>query len=194
MLEIISELISLVKSQNRYILGIDGLSRSGKTTLVKQLQETLDNEEIEYYFFHIDDHIVEREGRYNTGFEEWYEYFQLQWDVDWLKRNFFEKLIDCDQINLPYYHSDTDTQEIRTVTLPKTGLIVIEGVFLQRKEWQGFFDKVLFLDCSQERRFMRETKTTKRNREKFERRYWKAEEYYINTFKPLDSADIVIKT
>nr|WP_211201566.1 kinase [Bacillus sp. NTK071] len=190
----LSELISSVQSNRRYILGIDGLSRSGKTTFVKQLHELLDKEKIEYYLFHIDDHIVERKSRYNTGFEEWYEYFNLQWDVEWLKEQFFEKLTYCNQIDLPYYNNDTDTHEFRTIDLPKTGWIVIEGVFLQRKEWRDYFDKVLFLDCPREKRFMRETETTKRNREKFEKRYWKAEEYYVNTIKPLDNADVVINT
>ncbi len=49
-------------------------------------------ESIPFHIFHIDDHIVERNKRYNTGFEEWYEYYYLQWDIEWLRQKFFQKL------------------------------------------------------------------------------------------------------
>jgi uridine kinase len=41
---------------------------------------------------------------------------------------------------------------------------------------------------------MREAETAKQKRDKFENRYWKAEDYYLNTFHPWESADIVLKT
>ncbi len=55
----------------RFVLGIDGLSRLGKTTLVKQLEQKLKQKGASFYIFHIDDHIVERNKRYHTKFEEW---------------------------------------------------------------------------------------------------------------------------
>lgn len=190
----ISNLISLAKSDQRYILAIDGLSRSGKTTFVGHLSKHFKKENIEFFIFHIDDYIVNRSQRYNTGFEEWYEYFYLQWDVGWLRRNFFEKLRDCKHVSVPYYDNETDCHESRRIKLPKGGLIIIEGVFLQRDEWKDFYNQILFLDCPREKRFARESEAIKLNREKFEERYWKAEEYYMNAFSPLDNADIIIKT
>ncbi|OEH93038.1 kinase [Bacillus solimangrovi] len=188
------ELLSLAKSHKRYILGIDGLSRSGKTTFVGQLHDQLKKENMDFCIFHIDDHIMKRNQRYGTGFEQWYEYIYLQWDVEWLSENFFEKLRESNHVELPFYHNETDTHEMRSMTLPKSGIIIIEGVFLQRKEWKDYYDKIVFLDCSREKRFAREAETTRNNLKKFEERYWKAEEYYINTCKPLEGADIVVRT
>ncbi|WP_404443169.1 hypothetical protein LG307_14215 [Sutcliffiella horikoshii] len=190
----ISNLISLAKSDQRYILAIDGLSRSGKTTFVEHLSKHLKKEDTEFFIFHIDDYIVNRSQRYNTGFEEWYEYFYLQWDVEWLRNNFFEKHRDCNHVELPYYNNATDCYETRTIKLPKVGLFIIEGVFLQRHEWKDCYNQILFLDCPREKRFASESEATKLNREKFKKRYWKAEEYYTNTFSPLNNADIIIKT
>lgn len=190
----IKELLATIQSNDRTILGIDGLSRSGKTTFVEQLRESLKKEKIDHHIFHIDDHIVERNQRYHTGFEEWYEYFHLQWDVVWLRENFFSKLLQDNQISLPFYDPHTDTRDSRTITLPQSGLIIVEGVFLQRKEWADFYHHLIFLDCPREKRFMREAETAKQNRDKFEKRYWKAEDYYMNTFHPWESADIVLKT
>lgn len=177
---------------SRFLLGIDGLSRSGKTTVVQQLRFALEKEDRPFQIFHLDDFIVERARRYHTGSEEWHEYFHLQWDVDWLSNHFFKKLKRVEQVTLPFYDGSKDTHEKRTIPLPKEGLIIIEGVFLQREEWKHFFDKIIYLDCPRETRFNRESNETKKNRSKFENRYWKAEDYYINRYHPAESADIMI--
>ncbi|MEB9685542.1 uridine kinase [Bacillus thuringiensis serovar pingluonsis] len=189
-----NELINIMKKhkENRFILGIDGLSRSGKTTFVTNLKENMKQESIPFHIFHIDDLIVERNKRYDTGFEEWYEYYYLQWDIEWLRQKFFQKLQNETKLKLPFYYDDTDTCEIKKVQIPIVGVIVIEGVFLQRKEWRDFFHYMVYLDCPRETRFLRESKKTQKNLSKFENRYWKAEDYYLETELPKDRADLVI--
>ncbi|WP_318581772.1 kinase [Bacillus paranthracis] len=189
-----SELINVMKKhkENRFILGIDGLSRSGKTTFVANLKENMKQESIPFHIFHIDDHIVERNKRYDTGFEEWYEYYYLQWDIEWLRQKFFRKLQNETKLNLPFYHDETDLCEMKKVQIPIVGVIVIEGVFLQRKEWRDFFHYMVYLDCPRETRFLRESPETQKNLSKFKNRYWKAEDYYLETELPKDRADLVI--
>ncbi|KYZ68995.1 kinase [Bacillus sp. GZT] len=190
-----NELINIMKKhkENRFILGIDGLSRSGKTTFVTNLKENMKQESIPFHIFHIDNHIVERNKRYDTGFEEWYEYYYLQWDIEWLRQKFFRKLQNETKLNLPFYHDETDLCEMKKVQIPIVGVIVIEGVFLQRKEWRDFFHYMVYLDCPRETRFLRESKKTQKNLSKFENRYWKAEDYYLEMESPKDLADLVIK-
>ena len=100
-----NELITIMKKhrENRFILGIDGLSRSGKTTFVANLKENMKQEGIPFHIFHIDDHIVERNKRYHTGYEEWYEYYYLQWDIEWLRQKFFQKLQHETKLKLPFF-------------------------------------------------------------------------------------------
>ncbi|CAH2464082.1 MULTISPECIES: kinase [Bacillus] len=189
-----SEIMKVIKEHKdeRFILGIDGLSRSGKTTLVKELEEDLKQSEIPFHIFHIDDHITERNKRYNTGFAEWYEYYNLQWDIEWLQRNFFWKLQSDIQVQLPFYHDETDICEMKEIQLPLVGVIIVEGVFLQRKEWRNFFHYMVYLDCSRETRFLRESPETQKNLSKFQSRYWKAEEHYLEAELPRERADLVI--
>ncbi|RXJ00230.1 hypothetical protein DS745_11900 [Anaerobacillus alkaliphilus] len=176
----------------RFILGIDGLSRSGKTTLVSQLKELVDERGIPTCVFHIDDHIVERKRRYDTGHDEWYEYYQLQWDAEWIKLNFFEKLATAKQLQLPMYDSHTDSHRVEVNEIPDNCLIIVEGVFLQRKEWRGYFDFFVYLDCPRQERFRRENVITQSNIEKFKKRYWKAEDYYLESETPMEKADLII--
>ncbi|QHE54400.1 hypothetical protein GS400_19290 [Pontibacillus sp. HMF3514] len=179
--------------EGRFIIGIDGLSRSGKTTLVKQLSQQLSKRNLPFHLFHIDNHIVERSKRYQTGHEEWYEYYHLQWDVGWLREHFFKPLRSAQQLTLPYYDSGLDTQHIHKIKLSDTTLVLIEGVFLQRKEWRKFFDKIIYLDCPRDIRFSREDIESQKNKEKFQNRYWKAESYYVQTEEPIEKADLVIR-
>ncbi|AJI10784.1 kinase [Bacillus cereus] len=190
-----SEIINVMKKhkENRFILGIDGLSRSGKTTFVAKLKENMKQESIPFQIFHIDDHIVERNKRYHTGYEEWYEYYYLQWDIAYLQKKFFQKLQTETKLKLPFYNNETDSSEMKKVQIPIVGVIIIEGVFLQRKEWRDFFHYMVYLDCPRETRFLRESKKTQKNLSKFENRYWKAEDYYLEMESPKDRADLVIK-
>ncbi|WP_235849045.1 MULTISPECIES: kinase [Bacillaceae] len=176
-----------------FILGIDGLSRSGKTTFVKKLINHLSEIDIPICIFHIDDYIVEKKRRYNTEYEQWYEYYHLQWDVEYLKENLFMKLNKSSEINLYKYNYSTDQQELQVVKIPKTCFIIIEGVFIQRGEWRDFFDYIIYLDCSREKRFCRESADTQSNIEKFKNRYWKAEDYYEKVVKPKQQANLVIE-
>ncbi|WLR59223.1 hypothetical protein [Guptibacillus hwajinpoensis] len=160
-----------------FLLGIDGLSRSGKTTFVSKLEGLLEMSGYRSVTFHIDDYIEPKQKRYKTGHEEWYEYYFLQWDVAKLKQHFFDSIME----RIPPGNLKVD-------------VVVIEGVFLQRDEWRSAFDCVLFLECARDVRFGRENEETQRNLKKFEERYWKAEKYYMNTVKPLERADFVIES
>ncbi|UCZ54917.1 AAA family ATPase [Bacillus shivajii] len=187
------EKISTIEKGQRFVLGIDGLSRSGKSTFVKKIKKHLKEFDIPICIFHIDDYIVEKKRRYNTDYEQWYEYYHLQWDVEYLKENFFRKLKTFSELTLQKYDCSTDVQELKVVNVPKSCLIIIEGVFIQRSEWRDFFDYMIFLDCSRDKRFNRESADTQRNIEKFQNRYWKAEEYYLKKVKPKQQANLVIE-
>ncbi|MHC2835608.1 kinase [Bacillus sp. F9_6S_D1_P_5] len=190
-----SEIINVMKKhkENRFILGIDGLSRSGKTTFVTNLKENMKQESVPFHIFHMDDHIVERNKRYDTGFEEWHEYYYLQWDIEWLQQKFFQKLQTETKLNLPFYNDVADSCQMKKVQIPIVGVIVIEGVFLQRKEWRDFFHYIVYLDCPRETRFLRESEETQQKLSKFQNRYWKAEDYYLETELPKEQADLIIQ-
>lgn len=192
-METLLSFVTPIDSRGRLIVGVDGLSRSGKTTLVTNLAMGLDQQQIPYCVFHMDDHIVERAKRYQTGHEEWLEYYEKQWDIDWFTHHFFEKLPVANELNMPFYDAESDTHQVKKVQLPARGVIIIEGVFLQRKEWRTFFDKVVYLDCPRHTRFLRESEQTQKNIEKFTNRYWKAEDHYLVTERPIDQANLVWK-
>lgn len=189
----ITERLSAIDSAGRLVIGIDGLSRSGKTTLTAKLEEYYKSENTPAISFHLDDLIVERERRYGTGEEEWYEYYHLQWEKEWLREHFFKRLKIADELELPFYDGKTDQRESRKVALPASGIIIIEGVFLQRLEWRGYCDYVIYVDSSQHQRIERESAIVQQNLAKFEKRYWKAENHYLKSQEPQTHADFIVR-
>lgn len=109
------------------------------------------------------------------------------------KAEIFSKATTRNKIEITFFHEETDICEMEKVQIPIVGVIVIEGVFLQRKEWRDFFHYMVYLDCPRETRFLRESEETQKNLSKFENRYWKAEDYYLETELPRDRADLVIQ-
>lgn len=178
----------------RLIIGVDGLSRAGKTTVVGEVLLRVRKEKKNVRVFHIDDYIVERKKRYDTGFADWYEYYNLQWDVGYLRQELFVRLRHAPEINLPFYDSERDETASKTVVMPRDCIVIVEGVFLQREEWRQFFDFVAYLDCPRETRFQRESVRTREQIDKFKARYWKAEDHYLEMVRPLSKADMIISS
>lgn len=180
-----------------FIVAIDGLSGAGKTTFVNQLKSELDN----ILVIHIDDHIVERKKRYETGNEQWYEYYQLQWDTVFLEEQLYKKIHQNErQLYIPFYDKDCDSCTYRTIHLSSYPIIIIEGVFLLREEWENYYDYIVFLDCPKEIRYERVLQrdtyignVTERLK-KYQERYWAAEDYYVSKQSPLKIAHSIFKS
>jgi uridine kinase len=190
--ELLKKIVSAGQKNKRIIIGVDGLSRSGKTTFVRKFASMLSEKGIENKVIHLDDHIVGKSKRYNTGYEEWQEYFELQWDVEWLRKFLFDNLIQLDEKDLPFYDNERDQHDYKKLKLAGKSVFIVEGVFLQREEWRPYFNYTVFIDCPRDIRFARESYQTQQNTEKFRNRYWKAEDYYLENHRPVEHADLVI--
>ncbi len=204
----VSELVDLLiethtsnKRKRPLIVAIDGLSGAGKTTLVKRLDHELSAKKINVVAIHIDDHIVTRSDRYETGHEEWYEYYSLQWDVELLRDVLFNRLHQNDErLTLPFYDSTTDCIVSKDIVVAENSIVLIDGVFLQRKEWKRYFDLKVYLDCPVEERYHRVlgrndyTEDSQERLAKYQRRYWPGEEHYLATEQPQLTAEVVLSS
>ncbi len=184
--------IPVLRPGQRLVIGLDGLSRSGKTTLTHAVERYLRTRNFPVIVFHLDDYIVERSKRYGTGHEEGYEYYHLQWNTEALRTDLFGKLKSANAISLPKYEERNDGHALQTTDLPDSCVILVEGVFLQRTEWRTYLDTAVYLDCPRDVRFARESESTQTNLHKFTNRYWKGEDYYLSTVHPEQSADLIV--
>ncbi|MGE7842567.1 P-loop NTPase fold protein [Lysinibacillus sp. NPDC093712] len=194
--EVIKRFNSLDRGQRPLIVAIDGLGGAGKTSFVSKLASALKNDCM-VNILHIDDYIVESEKRYNTGNEEWFEYYYLQWDIKFIKECLLKIHNGHQELTLPFYNRTTNSVINSKKLFVSNSILLIEGVFLQRNEWRRFYDYTIFLECP---RHVREKRVLKRDsyigdvsaiRMKYENRYWVAEEYYLKKEVPLQKTDII---
>lgn len=177
------------------IVAIDGLGGAGKTTLVKNIKNELKSK-CAVSVIHIDDHIVERDKRYNTGYSEWFEYYYLQWDIEKIRDDLLKKIHNNTlELMLPFYDKSYDTTILNKITIASNSIVLIEGVFLQRKEWKAFYDYKIFIDCPKEIRYERVLNRDlyigdyQARLNKYKNRYWLGEEYYLKIENPMKQAD-----
>lgn len=189
---------SIKDRKENYIIGIDGYSCAGKTSIIEQLVKHF-KEKYPVQVFHIDDYITTREQRYSTGYEQWYELFYLQWNEIYIRDHLFKSLKSNDvELKLNCYNKEKDVITERSYKIASRSIVIVEGVYLQRKCWRDFFHYMIFVDCPRDVRFEREIIRSHHKGdlsqviEKYKERYWAAEEYYDKTFKPLRSANLVI--
>ena len=197
--ELKEQILTISRNKRLTVIGIDGLGGAGKSTLAGNLFEEL-KQTHHTIVFHIDDFITDRSTRYNDDYPEWKCYYDLQWRYDYFVNDVIRKIADpsCDHIEAELYDKEKDSYYKETYTVKDPTIIIIEGVFLQRKELQNIYDYMIYIDIPEEIRLSRvlgrdtyignDTQIT----EKYVNRYFPAEDYYIETFQPVERADYVI--
>jgi uridine kinase len=188
-------------SKRVYVVGIDGLGGAGKSTIVSSLKLKLQNQNYNCYVLHIDDFIHPKYIRYDESKEEWYCYYNIQWRYDYLVKEILLPIKEGNRLDkqIELYDKERDTYILETISIPQGSILLLEGIFLQRKELKNYLDFTVYLDVSQDVRLkrilLRDTYIGELQdiRRKYERRYFPAEEKYISEYSPIENADLVLK-
>lgn len=190
-------------SRKIYFVGIDGLGGAGKSTIVNslELELELNKNEYECYILHIDDFINKRKIRYNDSKEQWYCYYNIQWRYDYLIKEILEPIKRDEEIQkvIELYDKENDKYNVKQIYIPKGAILILEGVFLQRKELKDYLDFTIYLDVEKEIRLKRVLKRdgyigdAEDIKCKYEKRYFPAEDRYLIEYNPIENADLVLK-
>lgn len=197
--KICEQILEISNRKNITIVGIDGMGGAGKSTFANELKQLLSATH-HVIVFHIDDFITPRNIRYNEAYPEWECYYELQWRYDYFVNEVIKKILKApERIEAELYHKETDTYYIKEYMLTTPAIIIVEGVFLQRQELQDIYDFMIYMDIPENVRLQRvlERDTYIGNdaqiAEKYVNRYFPAEKHYIQTCKPVEKADYVLR-
>ncbi len=198
--KLLDKIIKEYDLQKTLVIGIDGLGGTGKTTIANSLKLELSNKNYNSIILHIDDFIHPRNIRYNEAKEEWYCYYNIQWRYDYLIKEILMPIkegIELDK-QIEIYDKDNDIYILEQINIPQGSILLLEGIFLQRKEIREYFDYIIYLDTPKEVRLNRVINRDKYigNWEdiklKYERRYFPAENKYVEEYCPMANADLVL--
>lgn len=178
--------LNRIQTNQTVIVGIDGASASGKSTLAAKLRELDDRVTV----VHMDDFYRPSKERKSVNPKV------IGANFDWERTR--------DQVLTPLIHNhfgryqryDWDTDKMAEWhNVSSGGIVIIEGCFSTRSELLSFYDVRIWVDCPKhicrERVILREQEGSD-NRYLWENIYRPAEEKYIEVQRPGEYADIII--
>lgn len=197
--EICKSILKLSDKKEILVIGIDGLGGAGKSTISEKICTELENRNLPTILLHIDDFIHTREIRYNSAYPEWQCYYHLQWRYDYFIEIINRLNNHADgNIEIALYDKNNDNYINKIYDIKKKTIILVEGIFLQRKELQGIFDYMIYIDIPESVRMQRVLKrdtyigNAQQIIEKYENRYFPAERNYCKQYHPEQTADFII--
>lgn len=184
-----------------YVVGIDGGTGAGKSTLADSLQCQLKKLGLTIITLHIDDFIHKKSIRYDNSKEEWFCFYNLQWRYDYLTNEMLVPAKANQNLNknIEIYNKQIDEYKKISLIAKTPYVVILEGIFLQRVELKKFLDYTIFIDVPREERLKRvlcrDTYIGNEREiiDKYERRYFPAEDYYLKEYNPIKIADLVYK-
>lgn len=197
---IYNNVINAVDKNNISIIGIDGLGGAGKSTISETLCQKFEENHYHTILLHIDDFIHVRNVRYNSDYPDWQCYYDLQWRFDYFRDVINEiKSSKKDYMDIELYDKDNDTYCEQRIAIRDNTIVIVEGIFLQRNEYNNIFDYMIYIDIPEEVRLERVLKRDtyigdeQQIIEKYENRYFPAEHRYVEECQPQEKADYVIR-
>ncbi|WP_319562583.1 shikimate kinase [Marispirochaeta sp.] len=166
-----------------FAIAIDGIGTSGKSTLGAVLSEELDAELI-----HVDDYFLPFQKRTPERMTH-----QSMGNVEWerLEREILRKLGDPQAVSCRFDCTAGDCTEPKVRDL--SGVVIIEGVSILRRELRKFFDLKLFIEISPEERLRRIALRDPEWKQKRWHSEWiPLEDAYFYSELPKNAADYVL--
>lgn len=172
------------KKQSTMIIGIDGCGGSGKSTLAAKLQE----ENSKVTVVHMDDFYLP------TSLQPGKQSKSIGADLDW--KRVFSQVLDPISQNLEgnYQRYDWNTDTLAEWhTVPVGGIVIIEGVYSNRRELEYKYDLKIWVECPRGIRLLRGLERDgEEARDTWENNWMRSEDAYVKEHRPFETADLVV--
>lgn len=184
--DFLESLKNLTRKQATLLMGIDGCGGSGKSTFARELVKSDSSIEI----VHMDDFYLPYHLRINSKAI----FKPVGADFDWQRlREQVLKPLKKDRVGY-YSRYDWGTDRLAEWHIvPVGGMVVVEGVYVLRKELAEFYDYKIWVDCPREIRLARGVERDgEPAREAWESNWMVAEDKYVREQLPFERADLIV--
>lgn len=188
-------------SEKNLIVGISGIDGSGKSTVSNELESALSGRGITSAQINLDDFLNPKEIRHKNP-NQIDGYFGDNFDFESLVTKVLEPARQSLSINckIPVLELETDQISEREFDFPGPGVLIVEGVFLFKKELRDLFDLKIWLQIDFEDAMERVLKRSRDKRygntgairSRYEERFYPTQRFHLERDKPAEAADIII--
>ena len=185
------------------LVGIEGKGCSGKTRMSSKLKHKLRDIGIPTDTVSIDDFCNPRSVRYDSkvpaGLQVYLNNFnKIEFFNNVIKSAFENQSIEFDKLLLDL-SSDSYTNRVK-ISLPKGGVLLVEGLYLLKEEYGKYFDFSVLLHISDQEQLKRALIRDAEERGKdydliiysYKERYIPSYNYFLNHEDPLKYASVVV--
>lgn len=181
LLPILEAVKSLTETKERVVVSLEGRCASGKSTAAEILSKILDAPVIKTDDFFLPFERKTPERLAETAGNTDYERFAAE-VISNLQKN--------GEFTYNAYSCSDGKYYSKTVSASK--VIIVEGVYSQRREFKDFYDLRVFMDVSEETQLARLEKRSPALLHRFRNEWIPMEEKYFNELKIKENCDIVI--
>lgn len=178
-----------------YVIGINGIDGAGKTTFAESLENYLKAKEIATQLIHLDDFQFPKTIRY-SGTDQVDNYYNKSFNLD-LVIDLLSPIQKKQPVSLKLKTLDLVTDKFtneREYTIKPDTIVILEGVFLFRKELAPYIDLKIFLDIPFEECKKRAiSRDSQEIVEKYDAKYLPAQVKYLREYPPDKVADIIVE-
>jgi uridine kinase len=163
-----------------FLIGIDGLAGSGKTTFCTRLVQELEKAQLTVKVVSLDEsYWAEKPIQSSEQSRSYSDGDSVGEDYDW-RRLKSEVLLPVPNGNIPE-------------ALIRNRVVIVEGCFSLRNELQKYYELRIFTHVPRDESLRRAVQRDGEELREFYENYWKKEEdSYIKTHDPMKSAELVI--
>ena len=190
----------LASGQN-LIVGLSGIDGSGKSTYGAQLLKSLRSRDQAASLVSLDDFLRPKAIRHANP-DQISGYFWENFDFEALANRVLIPIRDC--VNVSTELQVLDLESDRLLTRPfefnGPGILIVEGVFLFRKEYRPYFDVKIWIDVSFETALSRVLYRQRDQRygdtnaiqRRYEERFFPTQRFHLKRDDPIGAADFII--
>lgn len=202
-LDHISNLITKIRGEHPFIIGINGVDGSGKTHFSDNLYNFLKNRGYDVCLIHLDDFHNHKKKR-REGADENQAYINNAFNLTLLQNKILNPLRNLNttySTEMILLDLEKDTYSInKSYQFSNQSIVLIEGVLLFREPVNQYFNLKIFLDVTFdiaiERNIIRAQPADIDEADNIEQRmntkYIPIQKWYLNAYRVLEISDIII--
>lgn len=191
--KILNEAAKKKRKDKAFIIGINGIDCSGKTTFAKDLEAYLKARGKHTQLVHIDDFLNPKAIRY-AGNDQADKYYTKSFNFELLIDKLLKPISQKGKISTKLTALNLETDKFdttRNYDIKTDSIVILEGVFLFRKELAPYIDYKVYLDISfEECKHRAALRDSTAIAAKYDDKYLPAEQRYIREYAPEKSADL----
>ena len=191
--KILEDISSRKQPAHPFIIGITGIDAAGKTIFTDGLSNFLSGKKYPVQVIHVDDFHNPKKIRY-AGENEAANYFNLSFNFEKIIGELLVPIHDKGNLSTGQTVLDLETDSYRNKRSYKISLdtiVLLEGVFLFRKELSPYIDYYIYLDIPFEKCMERGLERGGEE-ERYRTKYIPAQKKYLGEYPFSEYADIIV--